>query len=142
MDKPFFNLHFPSTFDAMASAMNQAITALFEHEQIGREEEPWVRLCLEEALVNAIRHGNRCEARRNVGIEMQDAGETCTIHVYDEGNGFSPESINMPDCDQLGGRGVCLIRHFMDRVRYDCVKHRLEMSFQRRSCCKEGAHHG
>ncbi len=142
MDKPFFNLQFPSTFDAMASAMNQAVAALLHHEQVGREDEPWIRLCLEEALVNAIRHGNRCDACRLVEIEMVDHGDSCTIRVHDEGNGFSPERIKMPDCEQLGGRGVCLMRHFMDHVRYDFAEHCLEMTFQHRNCCKGETHHG
>jgi serine/threonine-protein kinase RsbW len=141
-DRPFFEVQLPSTFESVASAMNQAVSALFHHEEIDPDDEAWVRLCLEEALVNAVRHGNRCEPNRIIRIEMLDAGEDCLIHVYDEGNGFYPENIQMPGCEQLGGRGVCIMRHFMNHIRYDLQAHRLEMSFHRRSCCKGGPEHG
>jgi len=57
--------------------------------------------------------------------------------VRDEGEGFNAEDIELPDCEQLGGRGICLIRHFMDHVEFNEAEHCLEMRFSRKACCEE-----
>lgn len=132
VNKPFFKAECPSTFEAMAACMEETMGALQNHGQITQDDEPWMRLCLEEALVNAIRHGNHCEPKRKIGIELSNTKDSCTIRVYDEGAGFRPDQITTPNCDQLGGRGVCLIRHFMDQVAYNSAKHRLEMTYHRK----------
>lgn len=142
VNKPFFREQLPSTFDAMAGVLDRAVNALIARSWITPKDEPCTRLCLEEALVNAIRHGNRCEAGRCVGVVMSEEGERCTIRICDEGTGFSPEEILMPAPEQLGGRGVCLIRHYMDKVTYNKQDHCLEMVFRRRPCCTGEQIHG
>jgi anti-sigma regulatory factor (Ser/Thr protein kinase) len=132
VSKLFFDQQFPSTFESMADVLSKAMDALLHHRWISSGSNACTRLCLEEALVNAIRHGNQCDPNRMVRLEMLGNGEMCTIRVRDEGAGFSPEEVKLPDCDQLGGRGVCLIRHYMDRVRFDKDKHCLEMAFRRK----------
>lgn len=117
----------------MAEVLGRALDALVEEGCIPPGNIPCTRLCLEEALVNAIRHGNHCDAARKVRIEMHAEGEDCVIKVWDEGAGFSPEDIRLPESDQLGGRGVCLIKHYMDRVTFNDKEHCLEMAFRRRS---------
>lgn len=133
---PVFREEFPSTFDAMAGAIDRAIAAMLKHVIIARENVPCTRLCLEEALVNAIRHGNRCELQRKVGLEIDLSEDYCTIRVRDEGAGFHPENIQLPVCDQLGGRGICLMRHYMEQVRYDKTECCLEMKFRPKAACK------
>jgi serine/threonine-protein kinase RsbW len=98
-------------------------------------------LCLEEALVNAIVHGNDNKPDRTVKLEIAHDGDECRVSVADEGNGFDPQSVEMPDCNQLGGRGVCLIKHFMDEVKFNRAKHRLEMTFRRNSLSREEESH-
>ena len=105
-------------------------------EFIAPEEVPCTRLCLEEALVNAIRHGNGCDARRKVSLELLGNGEYCTIRVCDEGAGFVPENVALPGSEQLGGRGICLMRHYMDHVQYNERDRCLEMKFHRKAVCK------
>jgi serine/threonine-protein kinase RsbW len=116
----------------MAPVLNGALDALKEHGCITSKEEAATRLCLEEALVNAVRHGNRCDAERKVRLELLSNGEQCTIRVSDEGSGFSPEDIRMPECDQLGGRGICLMRHYMEKVCFNPRSKCLEMMFRRK----------
>lgn len=82
-----------------------------------------IRLALEEALVNAIKHGNALDATKQVRVRCRMSDDLIQIEVVDEGNGFDPESIpdptngerrEMPD-----GRGVMLMRRFMDRVEFN-----------------------
>ncbi|MDX9975840.1 MAG: ATP-binding protein [FCB group bacterium] len=132
----FFKEEFPSTYEAMSSTLAQALNALITRKWIGPEQEFYARLCLEEALVNAIEHGNCGDRERRVGLEMAEDGDTCVIAVWDEGQGFCCDGIRVPDCTHKGGRGLCLIKHFMDRIEFDPVSRRFEMAFRRNSLSK------
>jgi len=104
-----------------------------EHDWIDSDQTFYAQLCLEEALVNAITHGNKSDKQRKVRIEMEEDGDLCCIRVYDEGNGFSAESVDLPPTDKLSGRGVCLIRYCMEDVTYNQEGKYLEMTMRRKA---------
>jgi len=133
LSRPFFKEEFPSTFEAMTAVLDNAVDSLANEGWIQGSHVPCTRLCLEEALVNAVRHGNNSEADRRVTLTMLARDDECVIQVCDEGGGFCVDNIALPESDQLGGRGICLIRHFMDTVKFDTVAHCLEMSFRRKA---------
>jgi serine/threonine-protein kinase RsbW len=82
-----------------------------------------IHLAAEEAIVNAIVHGNKLDAQKKVHVECLVSDEVARIEVVDEGNGFDPA--NVPDCTQeerleaSSGRGVMLMRSFMTRIDYN-----------------------
>jgi serine/threonine-protein kinase RsbW len=82
-----------------------------------------VHLAAEEAIVNAIVHGNRLDPAKKVRVSCHVAAERVRIEIIDEGEGFDPAIV--PDCtledrlDVPSGRGVMLIRSFMTRVEYN-----------------------
>ena len=131
---PFFSEEFPSTFEAMTATLDRAVASLLQGDWILGIHVPCIRLCLEEALVNAVRHGNQGDAARRVLLAMSARGEDCVIQVRDEGGGFRVDEVALPESDQMGGRGICLIRHYMEHVTYDTAAHCLEMSFRRKAC--------
>lgn len=81
------------------------------------------QLAYEEAIVNAIRHGNRCDTEKTVVVEMSCDAERVTIAITDEGEGFDPREVPDPRREDLlevpGGRGVLLIHEIMTEVRYN-----------------------
>ena len=82
-----------------------------------------VRLALEEALVNAIKHGNRMDPSKSVKIECKIAEDRVLITIEDEGPGFDVNAVPDPtaeeNLDKPGGRGIMLMRSFMNRVEYN-----------------------
>lgn len=82
-----------------------------------------VRLAFEEALVNAMKHGNRMDPRREVRIRYRITDECVEICVADEGAGFEPGGVPDPTTDENlqrpCGRGIMLIRSYMDEVAYE-----------------------
>ena len=82
-----------------------------------------VQLAYEEAIVNAIRHGNRFAEDKTVDVLMQCDDEEILIQITDMGLGFDPKSIPDPrEDDRLevpGGRGVMLIHELMSTVGYN-----------------------
>jgi serine/threonine-protein kinase RsbW len=82
-----------------------------------------IHLAAEEALVNAVVHGNRLDPTKTVHVECHVSPELVRLEITDEGAGFNPE--NVPDCtleerlEAPGGRGVMLMRSFMTRIEYN-----------------------
>ena len=82
-----------------------------------------VHLATEEALVNAIHHGNDSDARKKVHFVCLLGGDRIRIEITDEGRGFNPSVLPDPTCDDHlhapCGRGVMLMRAFMSRVEFN-----------------------
>ena len=82
-----------------------------------------IQLALEEGLNNAIRHGNSHDRRKVVKLGYQIDAERVVITIADQGGGFDPDSIPDPTADENlekpCGRGVMLMRAYMDEVRYN-----------------------
>jgi serine/threonine-protein kinase RsbW len=82
-----------------------------------------VHLAVEEAIVNAIVHGNKLDPEKKVHVTCEVSADRVLVSIADEGPGFDPGGI--PDCtaddrlDAPGGRGVMLMRSFMTRIEYN-----------------------
>lgn len=78
---------------------------------------------LREALANAVLHGNKSHPEKRVELDcfQKDDGSLLLV-VRDEGAGFDPSLVTDPtkpeNIFRAGGRGIYLIKHFMDEVEY------------------------
>jgi serine/threonine-protein kinase RsbW len=94
-----------------------------------------VRLCLEEALVNAFRHGNRLEPGLVVKFQASIGTDRCVFEVQDEGEGFDPGAVPDPTADENleipSGRGIMLMRAYMSEVEYLEPGNRIRMVYSR-----------
>jgi serine/threonine-protein kinase RsbW len=81
-----------------------------------------IKLALEEALVNAIKHGNQMDPDKRVHVAYAVTPERFDIRITDEGPGFNPEDVPDPtlpeNLERCCGRGLLLIRKFMTEVSY------------------------
>jgi serine/threonine-protein kinase RsbW len=91
-----------------------------------------IRLALEEALVNAIKHGNQMDRSKKVHITYIVRPELFEIKIADEGKGFDPDDVPDPmapeNLERPCGRGLLLMRHYMTEVVYHPPGNRLSMS--------------
>ena len=91
-----------------------------------------VQLAYEEAIVNAIRHGNRNDPDKNVTVEFTCDYETVRIQIEDEGAGFDLKKVPDPRSEELlevpGGRGVLLISEIMSEVKYNSKGNQITMT--------------
>jgi serine/threonine-protein kinase RsbW len=82
-----------------------------------------IHLSLEEALTNAVRHGNQSDPAKTVTIEVLITPEKFDISIADQGFGFNPDSLPDPRLGEnlykTEGRGVLLIRAYMDVIEYN-----------------------
>ena len=81
-----------------------------------------IKLALEEALVNAIKHGNQLDPDRRVFVVYSVTPERFDIKITDEGLGFNPSDVPDPtapeNLERPCGRGLLLIKRFMTDVTY------------------------
>ena len=81
-----------------------------------------IKLALEEALVNAIKHGNQLDPDKSVRVSYRITPDRFDVKITDEGPGFNPEDVPDPtapeNLERPCGRGLLLIRGFMTSVEY------------------------
>jgi serine/threonine-protein kinase RsbW len=91
-----------------------------------------IHLAVEEAVVNAFKHGNKRDPAKNVVIEYDLSPQKVDICVTDQGKGFDPEGLADPRVDEniykTDGRGVLLIRSYMDKVEYNNAGNSVRMT--------------
>jgi serine/threonine-protein kinase RsbW len=113
------------------SALPQALGVVgFVAEAMSRAGYPekdvfGMRLALEEAVLNAVRHGNRCDPSKWVTVRYTVGPERVLAEVHDEGSGFDPDHVPDPTAlenrEQPGGRGLLLMRAYATSVRYNAA---------------------
>ncbi len=96
-----------------------------------------VRTAVEEALSNAIHHGNNNDPAKKVTIEYTASASTVVIAVEDEGRGFDPASVPDPtrpeNVDIPSGRGIMLMWVYMTHVEFDPPGNCVRMTLRRRT---------
>lgn len=82
-----------------------------------------VVVALDEAIVNAIKHGNGYDSSKSVSIVAEISIEQARFEITDEGEGFRPQDVPDPCAPEnllrTSGRGILLIRSVMDEVSYN-----------------------
>jgi serine/threonine-protein kinase RsbW len=114
-----------------ALEMVDLVQLVGEHvaREAGLDEDTkyWIGMALRESVINAIKHGNRSASDKHVFVDLetetQDGASELLIRVRDEGEGFDLDGVANPlspeNVLKTSGRGIFLIRNFMDRV---CVQ--------------------
>jgi serine/threonine-protein kinase RsbW len=124
----------PSSHDAAHNAIEQLVAALEAHGWDGRDLFH-IQLAVEEAMINAITHGNKLADDKVVEYEFKVHPSTAFIRIKDQGQGFCPDTVPDPrDEDHLectNGRGVMLIREMMTDVTYNESGNQITMTKRR-----------
>lgn len=93
-----------------------------------------VQLGLQEALVNAVRHGNGCDPAKCLRVRRIETPRWLIWQVQDEGPGIPPDARRgcLPEqLDAASGRGLFLIHHCFDDVRWSGKGNRLQLAVSR-----------
>jgi serine/threonine-protein kinase RsbW len=118
-----------------ARCIQEAIECALKEHQYCEKDIFSVRLAVEEALINAIKHGNQMDRNKKVHVSFQVRAEHIEIVVDDEGPGFDPNDVPDPtapeNLERCCGRGLMLMRHYMTEVAYNRRGNSVRMSKQR-----------
>lgn len=81
-----------------------------------------ITMAVREAAVNAVLHGNEYDPAKQVAVTLENTGTKLVITVADQGKGLDPDSLPDPLAPENllrgTGRGIFLIRSFMDEVHF------------------------
>jgi serine/threonine-protein kinase RsbW len=117
---------------AEARRVQDAIEQLLEASAAATHDVFSIKLALEEALVNAIKHGNQLDRDKKVHIAYSIHADRFEIRITDEGPGFDPGDVPDPtaieNLERPCGRGLMLMRHYMTEVAYNASGNSVTMS--------------
>jgi len=99
-----------------------AATALAAQAGLSEDARFGIGMAIREALVNAVLHGNEYDPARHVEFTIENTGSSLIFTIADQGKGLDPASLPDPLAPENllrgSGRGIFLIRSFMDEVRF------------------------
>src|SRR5262249_28851763 len=114
-------LDIASRFD-MLEMVQTILTHLSALVGFDEEATHYMSVAVRESVVNAIKHGNRGDERKRVGLVFTLDTRTLAVSVHDEGVGFDPGAVPNPTAPEnllkACGRGIFFMRSFMDDVSY------------------------
>ncbi|MBR4834871.1 MAG: ATP-binding protein [Thermoguttaceae bacterium] len=114
-----FTTSFPSVSGAGEAFVDAVVEELERRAWIPKDLFA-VRLALEEAIANAVEHGNGRDPSKKVDVSAEVAVERVLLSVRDEGEGFdeaaAPNPLLAENLEEPNGRGLLLIRSFMTNV--------------------------
>jgi serine/threonine-protein kinase RsbW len=100
------------------------------------EDRDRISMAVREAAVNAVLHGNAYDARKKVRVSFENTGESLVIKISDEGRGLRTEDIPNPLAPEnllkQSGRGIFLMRTFMDDVQFRLLQPGTEITLIKR----------
>ncbi len=133
----------------LTSARNLIEDLISQVEAAGYDRDDCfaIRLAMEEALINAIKHGNKFDRSRKIRVSTDIDTQRVVITIEDQGDGFDPASVPDPTIDENlekpCGRGIMLMKAYMDEVIYNdkgnevrMIKHRFSGLPRRRKTSK------
>jgi serine/threonine-protein kinase RsbW len=117
------------TADEVPALLDELGTVL-EEFNYPKKHQFAVRLALEEAMVNAVKHGNRGDPNKKAQLRYLVDPGSLLVEVEDEGAGFDPAAVPDPlapeNLERPSGRGLFLIRRYMTWMEHNkrgnCVR--------------------
>ncbi len=119
-----------STRTGIAGACKRLLFEL-ETNNFSQEDIFAIRLALEEAFLNAVKHGNRMNPDKEIKIDYSVDSDKVEISMTDEGDGFNPNVVPDPrrgeNLYKTEGRGLLLMRSYMDVIEFSKRGNRVHM---------------
>ncbi len=110
-----------STMDSVADVEASA-EKMTQAAGLDEDESFRVVMAVREAAVNAVLHGNGYDPNKQISVSFENNGKSLVVTIADQGEGLDPEKIPDPLAPENllrgTGRGIFLIRSFMDEVHF------------------------
>ncbi len=106
--------------------------------QVGFDEDTrsGISMAVREAMINAVLHGNKYDTAKKVNLTFEQNGQDMIVTIADQGSGFVPDEVPNPLAPEnllkQSGRGIFLMRAFMDEVRYRKINSGTEITLIKR----------
>ncbi|WPU94312.1 ATP-binding protein [Mucilaginibacter sabulilitoris] len=128
-----FTLQLPSKTESIAK-LELLIEEIADKYHITEDTFANMMTCLNEAVINAIIHGNKLDETKKVIINAEIEQKRIIWTVTDEGTGFDYANLADPtapeNLENLTGRGVYIIKHLADQCIFNTSGNTIELHFK------------
>lgn len=115
------SLTLSSTLDSV-NTLEQTAEDFAARAGFDQDTAPNIAMAVREAAVNAVLHGNAYDPEKQIIASFESNGDGITIRIADQGPGLDPDKLPDPLAPENilrgSGRGIFLIRAFMDEVHF------------------------
>ena len=134
MDNELYSLQLPSNSESIA-VLENFIDDLVEKLEIGEDVYANLMTCLNEAITNAIYHGNKQDSNKKVYVNLDVIlNKRLVFTVADEGEGFDfnniPDPTDLDNLEKLTGRGVFIMKRLADQCIFNTRGNEVELHFR------------
>lgn len=134
MDNELYSLQLPSNSESVA-VLENFIDDLVQRLEIGEDVYANLMTCLNEALTNAIYHGNKQDPNKKVYVNLDVIlNKRLVFTVTDEGEGFDfnniPDPTDLENLEKLTGRGVFIMKRLADQCIFNTRGNEVELHFR------------
>ena len=134
---PWTHLEFPSTFEDARAAEMHILDACAQW-QFEEQDLFDVRMALHEALLNAVKHGNKLDPTKRVDVRYKVERGRLEVTIEDQGSGFNPDNVPDPTADENlerpSGRGILLMRAYMNSVVFNSAGNKVTLTKRAEAC--------
>ena len=114
--------------------LNEFVDQLLEPIKRSQSSSYLIKLGLHEALVNAVKHGNKLDPTKNIRVRIIITPNWCVWQIQDQGNGLEikKRNYNLPKkINSVSGRGLYIINECFDDIRWSSKGNRLQLALKR-----------
>jgi serine/threonine-protein kinase RsbW len=128
-----FTLQLPSKTESIAQ-LELLIEEIADKYRVAEDTFANMMTCLNEAVINAIIHGNKLDETKKVIINAEVEPKRIIWTITDEGTGFDYANLADPtspeNLENLTGRGVFIIKHLADQCIFNTSGNTIELHFK------------
>jgi serine/threonine-protein kinase RsbW len=128
-----YTLQLPSKPESI-TLLEQLIEEIADKYHVAEDTFANMMTCLNEAVINAIMHGNKQDENKKVIVNAEVEPKRIIWTVTDEGPGFDYNNLADPtspeNLENLTGRGVFIIKHLADQCIFNASGNEIELHFK------------
>jgi serine/threonine-protein kinase RsbW len=128
-----YTLQLPSKEESITQ-LEELIENIADKYQVSEDTFANMMTCLNEALINAIKHGNKMDPEKKVIVNADVEPKRIVWTITDEGPGFDynnlPDPTAAENIENLTGRGVFIIKHLADQCIFNAAGNEVELHFK------------
>jgi len=128
-----YTLQLPSKEESITQ-LELLIENLSDAYNVGEDTFANMMTCLNEALINAIKHGNKFDPAKKVIVNAEVDSKRIIWNVTDEGPGFDyvhlPDPTSPENLELETGRGVFIMKHLADQCIFNASGNEVELHFK------------
>lgn len=125
------------------SIVEELLGSMYEEQQIPEEVFGNVMVACTEAMLNAVNHGSKGDAHKQVTCVIERTDNYLEVMFKDVGEGFDVEALPDPtdpaNLEKGNGRGIFIMKNLSDEISFEDGGSRVTMRFDFDSAQKVGA---